>query len=471
MRKEQFIMVLKKIRESIKESQFENHVFCVGGAVRDLYLNREIKDIDIAVDLPNGGIALAEYLKSKLKLKSSPTIFPNYGTAKVDLDIENIGLVQIELVQCRKEWYTEGSRKPSSIAVGTIKDDAIRRDLTINALYLNICSNKLEDPTEMAKSDMLKHLLRTTNDASTVFKDDALRMLRVIRFKAQLGWDIEKETYSGIVKNSKNIKNISKERITEELNKILLSKRPSEGLNMLRNTCLLEYVCKPLYKMRFVENNDGLYNNLYDYTLSVIDETEPKLINRLAALIHAVGKVYTLKNNRFGKLSFIDFEKKSRKYAELWLKSMKYSNSIIENVCFLIERQSKLNNFNKKLSNMSNKSFRRFVNDCGNKLYDVLDLINAINMSKGKEETNGNQVDYFLKKLEEFKKKGEDVQNMKPPINGKDIMESLKIKEGSMVGYWLKQAKNLLFDNPKITKDEMIAKLKEQKNKIVSIEK
>lgn len=466
MTKRDLMQFIKLLDDAIKDSIFKNHVYIVGGAVRDLILGRNIKDIDIVVEAPNGGINLATFLKYKLKLNSEPIIFPNYGTAKLDIELKDVGLIPVEFVQTRKEWYTNGSRKPSAIALGTIKDDAERRDLTINALYLNISTREITDPLNKGKDDILNHILRVTNDAEDIFEDDPLRMLRVIRFKSQLGYGIDKDTYVGIIKSAPQIKNISKERITDEFNKILLSDKPSVGIEMLRNSLLLKYVCSPLYMMKYIDNNDDVYGNLYEHTLDVIDNTKPILVNRLAALYHDFGKLFTYNKNVWGKLTFHQHEERGAVAIKKYMAEMKYSNKMIDDVSFAVENHNLLSYYNDDLSNLSKRSVRRIANKTGDKLDLVMDVIKADNLSKANTKLHG-QVDIYYDKYNELVNEGENLKDIKLPIDGNDIMKFFKIKAGPNIAKFLRLAKSAYYDNPNITKDETLNYLDKKKNLIL----
>ena len=457
---------IKILDEAIKGSIFYNKVYIVGGAVRDYILKREIKDIDIAVLAPNGGIALCEYLKYKLKVKSSPVIYPNYGTAKLDIEIPEYGIVPIEFVQTRKEWYTNGSRKPSAIALGSIKEDAERRDLTINALYLNVNSKKIEDPTGKGNEDMLNKVRRVTSNPDEVFEDDPLRMLRVIRFKSQLGYGIDKDTFVGIINSAPQIKNISQERITEELSKILLSKKPSVGLDMLRNTMLMKHILFPLYSMKDNINDDGVYDNLYEHTLDVVDNTKPILANRLAALFHDYGKIFTLSTNVWGKPSFSNHEIRGAELAKKRLTDLKFPNKLIDDVCFAIENHSILKIFNGDLKNMGDRTIRRIVRNTGDRLDLVMDVIKADNFSKSDIRMH-EQVDVFYERMNALQQKGENLKEIKLPVNGNDIMNFFKIKGGPVIAKFLKLAALAYYGNPEITKDETLEFLNKKKHLIL----
>ena len=469
MNKQEFMKVVSLLHDAIEGSIFLNKVYCVGGSVRDFILQRDIKDIDIAVEMPNGGIALAEYLRKKLKCDSCPIIFPKYGTAKLDVEVKDYGIVPIEFVQCRKEWYTDGSRKPSSIAVGSIKDDAERRDLTINALYINVTSYKIEDPTENGKNDMMKHLLRCTNKPNEVFKDDALRMLRVVRFKSQLGWNMDKETYLGILHNANLISSISQERITSEFSKILLSNKPSEGINMLRFTTLLKHIMPYMVECKNLIVEDPYNSTLYEHTLNVLDKTQPILEHRLAALFHDFGKLMTYKKNFLGKVTFADHDVKSTTMARVIMSKMCFSNKTIEKVTFAILNHHRFDCYNASLNNMSDRSVRRICNQFGDNFDLITDLIKADMLANSIDEKKKTKIDYFLERVNKLKEKdGDTLGKANLPIDGNDIIKHFNLRKGGpIISKFLNLAKSAYFSDPKITKEEMLVFLDSKKHLIL----
>ena len=230
--------ILRLVGETADNMAFECYV--IGGWVRDLILHRESNDIDIVV--VGSGIALAEAVAAKLGRKAHLTVFKTYGTAQVKgerlkVKGERIDSIELEFVGARRESYTRDSRNPI-VEDGTLEEDQNRRDFTINALA--ICLNKerygeLLDPFD-GMGDMERCIIKTPLDPDITFSDDPLRMMRAIRFATQLGFNLDPETFDAIARNKERIGIITKERIAEELNKIILSRRPSEGFLLLDKT-------------------------------------------------------------------------------------------------------------------------------------------------------------------------------------------------------------------------------------------
>lgn len=204
------------IKEAIKSTQWENIVYAAGGYVRDEIMGVEPKDLDLLIDKPDGGVEFASWIVDTVKIGKDACLFPRFGTAKFSIE----GF-DIEAVMPRGENYTEGSRKPEVYNV-TLNEDAIRRDLTINSLFKNITTGQILDVTGRGLDDIRNRIIRTPIDANITFNEDPLRILRCLRLSFRLGFNIEKETGDAISKNANKLKNISNERIRDELDKILV---------------------------------------------------------------------------------------------------------------------------------------------------------------------------------------------------------------------------------------------------------
>lgn len=281
--------IFPKISETADEMNLPCYV--IGGYVRDIFLERDSKDIDIVT--VGSGIELATTFAEKLGKSARLSVFKNFGTAQVKYkDIE------VEFVGARRESYTHDSRKPI-VEDGTLCDDQNRRDFTINALA--ICLNKehfgeLIDPFN-GMEDLKAGIIRTPLDPDITFSDDPLRMMRAIRFATQLGFSIEKETFSAIERNRKRIEIISKERIIDELNKIVASSKPSTGFILLDKSKLLPLIFPELNALKGIETIDGRgHKDNFYHTLTVLDNVAKKSNNlwlRWAAILHDIAKPVT----------------------------------------------------------------------------------------------------------------------------------------------------------------------------------
>lgn len=281
--------IFKRISETADELGLECYV--VGGYVRDIFLQRPSKDIDVVV--VGSGIAMAEALGKRLGRGAHVSVFKNFGTAQ----LKYYG-TEVEFVGARKESYTHDSRKPI-VEDGTLEDDQNRRDFTINALA--VCLNRvrygeLVDPFG-GIGDLKEKTIRTPLDPDITFSDDPLRMMRCVRFATQLGFYIDDETFDSLERNRERISIISKERIADELNKIILSPIPSKGFIELDRCGLLELIFPELVRLQGVETRNGCaHKDNFYHTLEVLDNISKKTDNlwlRWAALLHDIAKPAT----------------------------------------------------------------------------------------------------------------------------------------------------------------------------------
>lgn len=440
--------LLNLIKETIKLTHFENHVYVVGGSVRDSILGLPIKDLDLVIDIPNGGILFSTYMAMKHQCfvaTTNPVIFENYGTAKFQLyKYDEFKDIEIECVQTRKEQYHKESRNPST-AFGTIEEDAKRRDLTINALYYNISQDKLYDFNGTGYYDLCAKIIRTPTDPDITFSDDPLRIIRVIRFSTRLGWGIDKDTWLGIIKNISRLEIVSKERISDEISKILLCKKPSEGMRKMYYSGVLNKVLPDIYDTNLSYESRNPMVTTFEHTMNVLDETQPFIESRLAALFHDVGKVVT------DKMRTVNPDQFSAEIAAADLKLMKFPNHIIKSV----ETAIKYHRFFKIYQDgvvPPDRKIRKFINLCGEEIGTVVDVMNANNQHTTYDKKKRQVLD-LLNRIEEL----EDIEkmaNIKLPIDGKDIMLEFRLKAGPKIGMLLNEVKEAYFENPNITKDE-----------------
>lgn len=439
--------LVKLIQESIKGTAFENHVFLVGGCVRDLLLKIPCKDVDICVDIKNGGMLFANYMAMKHQcyvVGTNPVVFETYGTAKFQLyKNEELKDIEIECVQTRKEQYHKESRNPDTV-YGTIQEDAKRRDLTINSLYYNISTEKVHDYNN-GLDDLVNQVIKTPTDPDITFNDDPLRILRVIRFSTRFGWGIEKNTWLGMVKNAHRIKIISQERISDEISKILLCEKPSIGIRKMYYCGILHRVMPDIYDTTYAFESKNPMVSTFDHTMNVVDTVQPYLENRLAALFHDVGRIIT------GRRRDVNPDKFSAEVAADDLKTMKFPNYVIKTVETAIK-------FHRGFAVYADgvlppdKKIRKFINLTGEDLGATVDLMNANNLHCTYDKKKRQVLD-ILNRIEEMED-AEKAANVKLPINGNDIMKEFKIKGGPNIGILLEAVKDAYFENPNMTKDE-----------------
>lgn len=442
-------LVLNHIKELIIGTEYENHVFLVGGAVRDSLMGLPIKDIDLCIDLPNGGIEFATWIMKKVgqyKENVRPCVFPTYGTAM--FSFHKFPDVQIECVQTRKEQYHDTNSRNPETAYGTLEEDCYRRDLTINSLYRNISTDEIIDITGKGLSDINNHIIQTPCDPDITFSDDPLRMCRVLRFSSRYGWDIEKNTLQGIIKNVDRIKIITQERITDELNKILLTKKPSVGLRLLNDTGLLKHILPELAETVGMIQNKYHFGDVFEHTLAVIDNIEPILEYRLAALFHDIGKIKCKTTDDNGNVHFYKHELVSGDLSEEIMKRMKYSNEHVKLVKKAVLSHMRTKSFGDDCVNIKDKSIRKLQYALGKDVDICLALIDADNKAHAPEHCMPNQVSIIKDKIKQIIEKGEDCSSIQLPINGNDIMLLLNIEPSPIIKDILSELTKQYIGNP-----------------------
>lgn len=447
--------ILLKIKDVIKNTEYDNRVMVVGGYVRDLLMGNQSNDIDLLIDGDiNSGIYFAIWFCDKMKLHS-PLCYGLYGTAMFNFMGE-----KIECVAPRSEKYRDDSRNPT-VESCTIQEEALRRDFTINSMFINISTNELCDYSNKGFSDLKNHIIRSTSDPNIIFEQDGLRMLRCIRFSSRYGWDIEEETFKGILRNAHRIQIITQERITDELNKILLTKKPSVGLRLLEKTGLLQYVLPDFVEMVNLSQNSYHFGTAWEHTLMVVDNTKPILENRLAALFHDLGKIKTKTIDENGNVHFYNHENVSAFLCDYKLRAMKYPNDIIKRVRKAVNSHMRTKSFGDTCEKVKDKSIRKLQFALGDVFDLTMDLIDADNRAHKTEYCMPNQVRIIKEKSDELVKNGMDCFKLNLPVDGNDIIEVKKIDEpGPIVKKYLEHITKLWLNNPKITKEECLKNIK-----------
>jgi poly(A) polymerase len=447
---------LNFLKTLVRTGEFKNRVFLAGGAVRDMVMGNEPKDLDVVVTGSlTSGMDFAVWATKKMgnfKEGSNPVVFPLYGTAKFNL----LDGTEIESVATRKEKYSNDSRKPA-VSQGELVDDVLRRDFCCNSLLLNLTTDEVLDLTGKGKTDIKNGVIRTTSDPDIIFAEDPLRMLRAIRFACKYGWDIESQASVSIAKNASKIRNISFERIRDELNKMLVTDSPDLAIDSLVKSGLMKFIIPELVETVNVGQNEFHKEDVFEHTLSVVLKTQPVLIQRLTALFHDIGKPTTKTNDETG-IHFYNHEDIGAKISENVMKRLKYSNEEVAAVCLGVKNHMRLKQAGNYAENLSDKALRKFVLTMGDGLDDLLEVMHADNLSHAEGKTLPNQIPSIKERIKNL-----NFPSKKPvlPVNGEDLI-ALGLKPGPIFKSLLSIVEESWLENPGLTKEDGIGIIKAQ---------
>lgn len=459
---------IKLIKSEITGTKFENKVYIVGGCCRDFFLGKSITDIDVVVNLPNGGIDLANFLHEKKLLLTAPIVYETYGTVK----FRPITGIEVEAVYTRSEEYVERNKRNPKVKFGTLEEDAKRRDFTMNAIYYSISGLFYYDPLD-GKSDIQSKIIKTTDDPNIIFNEDPLRILRAVRFATTLeGFEIEETTLEGMKKNVSRLQILPSERVAKELNDILLSEDTVKGLKILEKIGALFWIHPYFHEMANLTQNKYHVGTVWEHTLMVL-ENLPKKDNstypvvktfygelKWAALLHDIGKITTKTVDESGRVHFIGHEIESEKLAEEILRYFHIpTNTTIRAVKFLVREHMRFKHYKIDLSDLKRKKLRHFLYyKCVNRWFVELlvCLIDSDNISHAEGYNLEGQAQKLSKLIEEEK----DWIYYTLPITGNDIMKIKKIPQGKLIAGYEEYVLSILmskYQHPQeISKDTII---------------
>lgn len=428
--------------------------FVVGGYVRDLFLKRHSTDIDFVT--VGSGIKIAEKVASGLGGKTSLAVYSNFGTAQV----KHKGM-ELEFVGARKESYSHDSRNPV-VEDGTLDDDQKRRDFTVNAMAISLNEGsfgELVDPFD-GLSDLGKRIIRTPLDPDVTFSDDPLRMMRAIRFATQLDFNILPATFEAIARNRQRISIVSRERIFDELTKIIKSPVPSKGFLLLERCGLLKIIFPELQALKGVEVVDGRgHKDNFFHTMQVLDNVALKSDNewlRWAAVFHDIAKPVTKRYDRKLGWTFHNHNFVGMKMIPAIFKRMKFPmNEKMRYVQKMVELHMRPVALVE--DEVTDSAVRRLLFDAGNDIDDLMLLCEADITSKNQEKIRRYMENFAAvrNKLVEIEEK-DRIRNFQPPVSGNDIMEAFGIPPSHVIGEIKEIIKNSILDG-KIPNDREAA--------------
>ena len=398
MKNRQLDKIIDIIASQIKGSNYANKTYVVGGFVRDLLLKNERNDLDFVVNLPQGGVALATYLYKK-RLCSRPVIYKRFGTAMVQMKGH-----KIEFVMTRCEAYQDKSRHPE-VDFASLKDDAFRRDFTINSLYYNISNKEVLDVTGAGLTDLKNKIIRSTSDPELIFKEDPLRILRAVRFAGRLNFSIETKTLQGIITWRDHLQYISVERIKDEFVNMILSRGFKQSLKLCYQTQIMEYILPPLIK----------YQDQVLQLIEKIDSYPPDLTLRLALIAIACNELSDLQTA---------------------IIKLTVNKKLVKKAIRIASCVQQLNNYSEI------NSLNLFVYHNQDDLPQVLQIMQL-------SFPDFSYSDAIKEKLNLF-------ANKEYPLEGKEIIRKFKLRENKEKNFYIKEAKSIWIENPELGKEDIL---------------
>lgn len=432
--------LFRQLQACSRETGVRSYV--IGGYVRDHLLNRPCKDVDVVVEGRGIELAAAFAQKSGTHLAA---VYENFGTALVRHED-----YEVEFVGARKESYQRGSRKPF-VEEGTLQDDQLRRDFTINALSLSLNEDfgDLGDPFN-GLEDLKQGIIRTPTDPDITFSDDPLRMMRAIRFATQLNFEIEVATWEAIFRNRKRIGIVSQERIIDELNKIILAPLPSLGLDMLFQSGLLELILPELANMYGIDYVDGRgHKDNFYHTLKVLDnvaEVSDNLWLRWVAILHDIAKPLTKRYDPEAGWTFHGHEDRGARMVPKIFRRLKLPMNehmkYVEKLVRLHQRPIALVS-----EEVSDSAIRRIVFDTGDDLDDLLTFCRCDITSRNAAKVRRfwKNYDVLAARIREVEER-DQLRNWQPPVTGEMIMEAFGIPPGRAVGQIKTEIREAILD-------------------------
>ena len=449
--------LLRELGELFKKSNFE--ISLVGGPVRDALLGRSVKDLDFTTN------ARAADIQKILKPWAEHIwdVGIKFGTVGAKRD----GYA-LEITTYRTEVYDPTSRKPQVNFGDSLIEDLQRRDFTINAVALKLPDFEIVDPHD-GITDLINNKLTTPIDPETLFSEDPLRMLRAARFIAKLNLIVDPTIVAAVKKLKERLQVVSKERISDELTKLLLLDSPSAGLEFLVETELAEQFLPELPALKLEVDEHHRHKDVYQHTLIVLEQVielekshkptiEPDLVLRLAALLHDIGKPRTRKFEAEGRVSFHHHEVVGARMTKKRLQELRFSKELISDVAKLVELHLRFHGYG--TGQWTDSAVRRYVRDAGDLLVKLHKLTRADSTTRNQKKAEELQKNYdqLEARIEELSK-AEELASIRPDLDGQEIMQILNLPPGPLVGKAYEYLLELRLENGPISKDAAKAEL------------
>ncbi len=419
--------LLHTLRTATQNTPYDGKLFLVGGFVRDQAMGLPSAHDDIDIVLEGDAPVLAEFLFDKGVAQHKPVVYPRFGTAMIAVQGRDV-----ELVTARIESYDPQSRKPSEVRAGTLADDALRRDFTINTLLQNLHTGEILDPLGRAHADISAQIIRTPTDARLTFQDDPLRMLRAVRFAARFGFAIAPLTWKAIRQSAPRLSIISAERVRDEFSKTLLTSRPTLGLTLLLGSGLLEQFAPELVAMVGVTQNEFHAYPVWEHTLAALDAlpADASLVLRLATLLHDVGKPPTKGVGEDGRVHFYGHAEKGALLARALLTRLKYPNDMVQAVTTLVAQHMRIGEYRPV---WTDGAIRRLIRDLGPQLDDLFAIHRADVAALSPDHRDISRA-HELRARMQTAQAGQDIAALASPVDGSELMQMLALPPGPTLG-------------------------------------
>ncbi|MDQ0812373.1 poly(A) polymerase [Streptomyces sp. B3I7] len=436
----------------------------VGGSVRDALLGRLGNDLDFTTDArPEDVLRIVRPWADAVW-----EVGIAFGTVGVQKDArvgDAVQRFQIEVTTYRSEAYDRTSRKPEVSYGDSIEEDLVRRDFTVNAMAVALPEKQFIDPHH-GRDDLDARVLRTPGTPQESFSDDPLRMMRAARFAAQLDFEVAPDVVAAMKEMAGRIQIVSAERVRDELNKLLLSAHPRKGLTLLVETGLAQYVLPELPALRLERDEHHRHKDVYDHTLIVLEqaialeEGGPDLTLRLAALLHDIGKPRTRRFEEDGRVSFHHHEVVGAKMTKKRMAALKYSNELVKDVSRLVELHLRFHGYG--TGEWTDSAVRRYVRDAGPLLERLHKLTRSDCTTRNKRKATAlsRAYDGLEERIAQLQEQ-EQLDSIRPDLDGNQIMEILGVRPGPVVGQAYQHLLELRLENGPMERDEAVTALKE----------
>lgn len=460
MTTERYHEILSYLRGLVDGTEWQDHLYAVGGCCRDSIMGCEIKDIDLAVDLPGGGIGFAEWIHGLGLSVKAPVTFPQFGTAM--LRLSQFPDDEIEIVQTRAEKYTDRTRRDPTTAFGSIDTDCRRRDLTINALYYHIHSGRMLDILGCSIEDIRNHIIRTPDDPDLTFDDDPVRILRVVRLASRYGWDIQEATFEGMKHNAHRLSIVRPERMQAEIDKMLTGPAPARAMDLLRQIGAIEVILPELAPTITMKQNTNHIGTVWEHTLAVVEKVPPTLLLRMAALLHEAGKTLGGHIGRDGQIHFTGHQRRGRGIINTILRRLHYDSDFIDRVIFLVVNHKAAKDWGPKAEHMPLADLRRLQHKCANRdrFGRLMALIDADNNSFAPGHGMPHQVERIMEVSAELDRKHTSMFTFRRPIPQAKIRKIKGLGRNADLTVYDNFILDILFDDPTTPTEEIRRRLR-----------